>query len=415
MMMNNPASYLTEVHFESHPDTVPVEEAVRIVRSIAHSTGTETIPLDDAYERTLATAILAPSDIPGYTRSTRDGYAIISADTSHASPENPCILTLTGEIRKGSPETYTIHQGQAILIQTGGVLPDGADAVVMKEEGQECHDTLSIKKTVASGENIISQDEDFRKDEPVYPEGWILRPQDIGVLASIGKTLVTVRKRPVIGIISTGKELVPSESVPKKGEVREVNSYLIAAFCRRQGAIPTRYGIIRDDAEELRRLLTDASRECDAIIISGGSARDHNDVTARVIRSLGEVYTESISFAPEKRTTIGRINSVLVIGLPGHPSSTFMVLALVVIHLIQALKGSPCQRIYRRWVRLTDHLHAHPGTDRYIRVRIHDDDAVPIFGKAGLIHMLAMSDGLVKIPAGSAGFQAGDQVEVMIW
>ncbi|PKL59561.1 MAG: molybdopterin molybdenumtransferase MoeA [Methanomicrobiales archaeon HGW-Methanomicrobiales-4] len=413
--MNKPAADLIKLHFESHPDTVPVEEAVRIVRSIVHSTGTETIPLDEADERTLAETILAHSDIPGFPRSTRDGYAIIAADTCRASPDNPCILTLTGEIRKGPSGTDIIHPGQAISIQTGGVLPEGAEAVVMKEESGKCHDTLIIKKPVASGENIIRQDEDFRKNEPVYPEGWILRPQDIGVLASIGKTLVTVRKRPVIGIISTGRELVPSESVPKDGEVREVNSYLIAAFCRRQGAIPARYGIIRDDAEELRCLLMHASRECDAIIVSGGSARDHNDVTARVIRSLGEVYTESISFAPEKRTTIGRINTVLVIGLPGHPSSTFMVLALVVIHLIQALKGSPCQRIYRRQVRLSDHLHAHPDNDRYIRVRIQDDDAIPVFGKAGLMNMLAMSDGLVKIPAGSPGFQAGDQVEVMIW
>ncbi|HWQ65869.1 MAG TPA: gephyrin-like molybdotransferase Glp [Methanospirillum sp.] len=413
--MDNIADIPPDHHTDTYPDTVPVEDAVRIVRSIAHTTGTETIPLDDADGRTLAETILAPSDIPGFVRASRNGYAIIAADSCHASDETPCILHLIGQIQKGVSSLHPILPGQAFTIQTGGVLPDGADTVVMEEDGEECQGMLIIRTPMASGENIIRKDEDFSKDEPVYPEGWILRAQDIGVLASIGKTLVTVRKKPVIGIISTGRELVPSESLPREGEVREVNSYLISAFCRRQGAVPARYGIIRDDAEDLQRLLLHASRECDAIIVSGGSARDHNDVTARVIRKLGEVFTESISFSPEKRTTIGRINTVLVIGLPGHPSSTFMVLVLVVIHLIQALKGSPCQRVYRRIVRLTDHLHGHPGNDRYIRVRIHGDEAAPVFGKAGLIHMLAMSDGLVRIPAGSQGYRAGDQVEVMIW
>lgn len=398
----------------SDPETVPLEEAVRIVRSIAHKTGTETIPVDEADGRTLSESIFASDDIPGFDRATMNGFAVISSDTiaAQASPVN---LTITGSIKKGLSTNHNLAPGQAFLIQTGGKLPAGADSVILEEDCIVQGDVITIQHPVPSGVNIIRKDEDFRKGEPVYPAGWILRPQDIAVLVSIGRIRVKVRKKPIIGIISTGRELVPSESIPKSGEVREVNSYLVTAFCKRQGAIPVRYGIIRDDAEDLTRLIEQASQECDAIIVSGGSSRDEHDITAQVIHKLGKVYTEGISFAPEKRTTIGQIDSVLVIGLPGHPSATFMVLTLVVIHLLQAMKGSPNQQVYRKYAMLTDTLHASKDSDRYIRVTITDDKATPVFGKAGLIHMLSQSDGIVKIPAGSKGFNVGDRVEVMIW
>jgi molybdopterin molybdotransferase len=412
--MSNTKGTLSETGDSDHT-VVPVNEAVKIVRSITHLTGTETIPLDDAEGRTLAELVISPADLPGYSRSGLNGYAVISADTRYASRESPSVLSLAGTVHKGRNAQIQLRQGQAVRIETGGLLPEHADAVVREEESNLQSGYLYLNKPVLVGENLIRKDEDFYKGEHVYPAGWILRPQDIGVLAAIGKTRVTVRKKPVIGIISTGKELIPAEAVPETGQVREVNSYLIAAFCRRQGAIPVRYGIVRDDEEELTMLLSKAAGECDAVIVSGGSARDQNDVTARVVRKFGKVFAESISFAPEKRTTIGRVNSVLVLGLPGHPSATFMVLVLVVVHLIQALKGSPCQRTFRKTVRLTDTLYAEKDKDRYIRLMFREDSGVPVFGKAGLINLLAMSDGLVRVPAGSPGFHAGEQVEVMIW
>lgn len=398
----------------SDTETVPLEEAVRIVRSIAHKTGTETIPVDEADGRTLSESIFAPDDIPGFDRATVNGYALISSDTIKAQA-GPINLTIIGSIRKGLSTNHELSPGQTVSIQTGGKLPAGADSVILEEDSIVQGDVIVIQHPVPPGVHIIRRDEDFKKGEPVYPAGWILRPQDIAVLVSIGKIRVKVRKKPIIGIISTGRELVPSESIPKSGEVREVNSYLVTAFCKRQGAIPVRYGIIRDDAEELIKMIEQASQECDAIIVSGGSSRDEHDITAQVIHKLGKVYTEGISFAPEKRTTIGQIDSVLVIGLPGHPSATFMVLTLVVIHLLQAMKGSPNQQVYHKYVRLTDTLHACKNSDRYIRVTITDDKATPVFGKAGLIHMLSQSDGIVKIPAGSKGYNVGDRVEVMIW
>jgi molybdopterin molybdotransferase len=403
-----------ELSLQDHCN-VSLEEAVRIVRSIAHKTGTETVAVDEAEGRILSEIISAPTDMPGFDRSARNGYAIMVSDTVDASENIPSALTITGTIRKGVSPARQMHHQEAMAIETGAMLPKGADAVVPAEECVVRDNQIVITTPVSSREHIIRKDEDYQKNEKIYPEGWTVRPQDIPVLASIGKIRIKVRKKPIIGVISTGRELIPSESIPKSGEVREVNSHLISAFCRRQGAVPVRYGIVRDNTEELSHLLEEAAQECDAIIVSGGSSRDKYDVTAQVIHSLGKVYTEGISFAPDKRTTIGRIGTVLVVGLPGHPSATFMVLTLVVIHLIQAMKGSPDQAVYRRKVRLTDHLVANKETDRYVRVSITDECATPVFGKSGLIHMLSQSDGIVRIPAGSKGFREGEMVEVMTW
>ena len=396
-------------------DVVPIEEAVRIVRSIAHQTGTETIPIDDGDGRTLSEPVIAQTDIPGFERSWRDGYAVCADDINSAGDSTPINLSCLGSVRMGTPSTQTIASGQCMYIPTGGQLPAGADAVVMVEYTERIGKSVFIKKPAIPGENIIRRDEDFKASDLIYPAGWILRPQDIGVLASVGKTRIAVRKNPIIGIISTGIELVPAEAIPRSGEVREVNSHLISVFCRRQGAVPMRYGIIRDDPDELRQTVARACQECDAVVISGGSSKDRNDITARIISELGEVYVHGISIAPGKPTIIGKIQDIPVIGLPGHPASTFMVLSLVVIHLLQAMKGSPCQRVFRKRVKMATSVPSEQGREHYLRVRIDGDIATPVLGKSGLMNTLAWSDGIIRIPAGDEGYEAGDEVEVMVW
>lgn len=396
-------------------DVVPIEEAVRIVRSISHQTGTETIPIDNADTRTLSEPIFAPTDIPGFDRSWRDGFAVIAEATSTASESSPIALQCLGSVRMGTPSTSTVTPGHCMYIPTGGHLPEGADSVIMIEYTDRIGDTVFIKQPVIKGENIIRKDEDFKASDLIYPASWIIRPQDIGVLASVGKTRITVRKNPVIGIISTGTELVPAEAIPRPGEVREVNSHLISVFCRRQGAIPVKYGIIRDNPDELRAIISRAVEECDAVIISGGSSKDRNDITAQTISELGEVFVHGISIAPGKPTIIGKIKDIPVIGLPGHPASTFMVLSLVVVHLLQAMKGSPCQRIFKRKVTMATSVPSESGREHYLRVRIEGDMATPVLGKSGLMNTLAWSDGIIRIPAGDEGYEAGDEVEVMLW
>lgn len=396
-------------------DVVSIDEAVRTVRSIAKQTGTETIIIDEADGRVLAESIISLENIPGFDRSWKDGYAVCASDTYSASESAPVILTLNGSISMGKTNPGQIHPGECMYIPTGGQMPEGADAVVMIEYSQQVGEKVLIKQPVVVRENVIARDEDFSAGTVIYPSGFTLRPQDIGVLAAIGKTRISVRKNPRIGIISTGVELVPAEAIPRVGEVREVNSHLISVFLKRQGAVTVRYGIIRDNMEELVRTIETASHECDAVIISGGSSKDRNDITFRAISSLGTVFIHGISIAPGKPTIIGQCDGVPVIGLPGHPVSTFMVMTLVAIHLIQAMKGAPCQHVYKKTIKMATDLKAEGGREQYVRVKIENDAATPVLGKSGLLNTLLHSDGIIHIPSGKEGLVKGEEVEVRLW
>jgi molybdopterin molybdotransferase len=412
--MQNPATFAQEKP-EPFFDVVTIDEAVRTVRSIAKQTGTETIMIDEADGRVLAESIITHEDIPGFNRSWKDGYAVIAAETYSASDSSPVILTLVGSITMGKTERGRINPGECMYIPTGGQMPDDADAVVMIEYAEQAGSKVLIKQPVIEQENVIAKDEDFSAETVIYPTGFTLRPQDIGVLAAIGRTRISVRKNPRIGVISTGIELVPAEAIPRIGEVREVNSHLISVFLRRQGAIPVRYGIIRDNMEELIRTIETASRECDAVIVSGGSSKDRNDITYRAIASLGKVFVHGISIAPGKPTIIGRCEDVPIIGLPGHPVSTFMVLTLVAVHLIQAMKGAPCQHIYKKTIRMATDLRIEGGREQYIRVKIENEVATPVLGKSGLLNTLLHSDGIIHVPSGKEGLMKGEEVEVRLW
>ncbi len=407
----NTPHYQVETFF----DVVTIDEAVRTVRSIAKQTGTETIMIDEADGRVLAESILTHEDIPGFDRSWKDGYAVVASDTYPATESSPGILSLKGAIAMGKTDLGQIQPGECMYIPTGGQMPAGADAVVMIEYSQQVGEKVLIRQPVVVRENVIAKDEDFSAGTVIYPSGFTLRPQDIGVLAAIGRTRISVRKNPRIGIISTGVELVPSEAIPRIGEVREVNSHLISVFLRRQGAVPVRYGIIRDNMEELIKTIETASRECDAIVVSGGSSKDRNDITFRAIASLGKVFVHGISIAPGKPTIIGQCEEVPVIGLPGHPVSTFMVLTLVAVHLIQAMKGAPCQHVYKKTIRMATDLKSEGGREQYIRVKIENDAATPVLGKSGLLNTLLHSDGIIHIPPGKEGLVKGEEVEVRLW
>ena len=396
-------------------EVVTIDEAVRTVRSIAKQTGTETIAIDEADGRVLAESIITYEDFPGFDRSWKDGFAVLASDTYTASENNPVILSLNGSIAMGKTELGQIQPGECMYIPTGGQMPRGADAVVMIEYAQQAGSKVLIRQPVVVRENVIAKDEDFGAGKIIYPAGFTLRPQDIGVLAAIGKTRISVRKNPRIGIISTGVELVPAEAIPRVGEVREVNSHLISVFLKRQGAFTVRYGIIRDNLQELVKTIETASRECDAIIVSGGSSKDRNDITFRAIASVGKVFIHGISIAPGKPTIIGKCEDVPVIGLPGHPVSTFMVLTLVVVHLIQAMKGAPCQHIYKKTIKMATDLRSEGGREQYIRVKIENETATPVLGKSGLLNTLLHSDGIIHIPSGKEGLLKGEEIEVRLW
>jgi molybdopterin molybdotransferase len=395
---------------------IPVIEAINLINRISPPLEVEYVPLTEAYGRVLAEDVRADRDIPGFDRSVKDGFAVNSADTVGVSEAAPVPLTKVGEITMGQRGYgIRINPGECVYIPTGGVLPEGADAVVMLEYCQDLGEMVLAGRQVSPGENIIRANEDYTHGEGVLTAGRLLKVQDIGVLAAVGASRVAVRKRPVVGIVPTGIELVPPDVVPESGEVRDVNSYLCGAFVEERGGIPRYYDIVRDNPEDLAALLTSALDECDALLITGGSSKDDRDITAGVIGSLGEVLAHGLALAPGKPTIIGKIGHAPVIGIPGHPASTMVVLTVLAAPLLQALTGCIDRREAKQKAVLTRSIPSERGREEYVRVKLLGDEAVPLFGKSGLLNTLVQSDGLVRILQGCEGLEAESEVDVTLW
>ena len=395
-------------------EVVSVAEAVKAVQTIAPPPGCEDVPLADALHRVLARDVLADIDIPGFDRSTVDGYAVAASETTGASEAIPAMLQCRGRVGMGSADAGSISPGSCRYVPTGGALPAGADAVVMIEHAEQIGDDILVHRPVAPGENVVFGGEDFRAGKAVLERGRVLTPREIGVAAAVGADRVSVVKMPKIGIISTGNELVPVVEAPGPGEVRDANSYLAGAFVTERGCHPVYFGIVRDDRAVLKRAVSSALERCDAVLVSGGSSKDERDNTAAVVAELGKVMVHGIAIAPGKPTIIGTARGKPVIGLPGHPASAFVVLVAVVDHLLAAMRQTA---VFRRTVRarLTQNVPSTRGREDYVRVSLGNGEATPVFGKSGLLNTLVQSDGLVRIPASSEGLEVGEEVEVILW
>ena len=394
---------------------VPVADAIATVQRIAVRGAKESVPLNDALHRVLAEDVPADTDIPGFTRSVVDGYAVRAADTAGSSEAVPAMLALAGRVTMGSGTDLKCASGTCIYVPTGGILPGGADAVVMIENAEQVGTEVLVKKAVADGENILFFNEDFLQGEPVLRQGRRLSAQDIGVLAAAGCTGVPVIRMPKIGILSTGNELVPVTELPQAGQVRDVNSYVIASALRDFGCLPLFYGIIEDEREALGTAIRRAAAECDAVLVSGGSSKDERDMVSSIIAEQGDVLVHGIAIAPGKPTIIGQCNGTPVIGLPGHPASAFIVLTAIVRHLITAMTGETGSSVRTLQAALGQNIPSAKGREDYVRVMVNGGIATPLFGKSGLLNTLVRSTGVVRVPAGSEGLESGTAVEVILW
>jgi molybdopterin molybdotransferase len=393
---------------------VSLEEAVHIIRTLAPPPGEEEISLGEALHRVLARDVKAREDIPGFARTTVDGYAVRAADTAGAGEAAPALLRLAGEIPMGRAAERPLRPGEGFSIPTGAMLPSGADAAVMIEHTERIGDEILVKRPVAPGENVILAGEDFPAGSTILPRDRRLSPRDAGILAAAGCDRVTVYRRPVVGIISTGNELVPPTETPGPGQVRDANGPMCAAFAEDLGCRPLLYGIVSDDREALGRALGKAVGECDAILLSGGSSKDVRDHAAQVIGEKGEVLVHGIAIAPGKPTIIGKAGGKPVIGLPGHPASAYVILHTLAGPLLAAMSG--CPREERRVAAvLAENIPSQKGRVEFVRVWLDNGRAVPCFGKSGLLNTFAESDGLVRVPAELEGFEAGETVEVILW
>lgn len=405
--------------------TPPSEALELFMRTWSGPDGPEVdqIPSESALGRVLAEDITAPHPMPPFPRSTVDGFAVRAADTHGATPSLPAYLEIIGEVHMGAQAGLELSPGQAAIVHTGGMIPPGADGVVMLEDTQESRQgEIEILKAIAGGENVLVEGEDVKSGEVVLQSGIEIRPQEIGGLMALGFTEVKVAVQPKVGILSSGDEVVDPFEDPGPGQVRDINSYTLAGLIAKAGGVPIRRGIIPDDRPALAAAASQAFDRDDIVVITAGSSVSARDITVDILRDLGEpgVLTHGLAIKPGKPTILALAEDKPLIGLPGNPVSALVVGGLILPPIIRRSLGM----LREKWIpqvpaRLSVNVASKAGREDYQPVRLIPGEqgllAEPIYGRSNLIFTLVRADGLVRIPAEANGLPAGEQVLVRLF
>lgn len=379
---------------------------------------TEHINFEDAIGRVLAEDIKALEYVPDFDRSTVDGYAVRASDTFGCSDAIPAILPLCGEVLMGQGAEFTLPAGSCCAVPTGGAIPDGADCAVMIEYTEDYGDgCIGISRPGAPGQNLIFRGDDVQPGKTVLRAGRFLSSQDIGALAAIGRNSVPVVKKLRVGVISTGDELVPPDAIPAAGQVRDVNGPMLRVMLKAFGAEAVDYGIVVDDDKLLADTMRKAAKQCDAVLISGGSSVGVKDAACRTIESLGTLLLHGIAIKPGKPTIMGKAGDKPLIGLPGHPVAAYFITKLFVLPLLSRLMGRDMSE-YTVTAVLTESVGANHGRAQYNCCRLEQADgkllAHPIRSKSGLITSLAGTDGFFCIDRDCEGLPQGAEIQVRV-
>jgi molybdopterin molybdotransferase len=406
-------------------DLISAEEAMRRLEGFA-AERIETIDSRSAVGRVAASEIRAKDDIPHFFRSNMDGYAVRAEDTLGASKRSALSLAVIGTVAMGEDTELRISAGKAARISTGGMMPEGADAVVLVEHTEELPgNRVAVRESVVAGQSTVAIGEDMRAGDLVFERGHRFRASDVGVLTGIGQTTIEVFTLPRVGVIATGDEIVEPDAELPPGRVRNVNEYLLAALAARCGTTVHDYGVIGDDPDALRRALEEAVAENDAVFVSGGSSKGTKDLTRAAFESIPgtEILFHGIAIAPGKPTLLAKIGGKALMGVPGNPAAVAVVFTLFGEPLVRALGGEPLERILalrpRVRARLATRIPAAEGRDDFTRVRLDPVDgdlpiAHSILGKSVALSTIARADGLVRVPASSSGLAAGTEVDVLL-
>ena len=406
--------------------TRTVAEALTALADVRVTAG-ESIELDQALGRVPVETVRAPGPLPGFARSTVDGYAVVAADTYGASEALPAYLDLSGAVAMGTAPQVAVAAGAAVSIPTGGALPEGADTVVMVEHTQQTMPgSVEVVRPVAPGDGVVRADEDLAAGDVLVPAGRPLRAQDLGVLAAAGVTTVQAHTRPNVGIVSTGDEVVaPDTARLEPGQVRDATASALHALVHQAGGTPRSYGIVPDDAAALERVLRDAVAECDVVVVSAGSSVGARDETAGVVELLGPpgIVCHGIAVRPGKPTLLAQSGDVPVVGLPGNPLSALVVFRLVGLPLVRRVGGCtdvPPEPTVR--ARLTRQVPSLAGRLDVVQVRVAHCDgpggvatAEPVFGASALLSVLTSADGYVCVPEESTGLDGDAEVVVTLY
>ena len=378
--------------------------------------GMETVRLDEALGRRIAESVVAQKGVPAFDRSTVDGFAVAARDTFGCSEALPALLDLVGEVQMGAVPDFACAPGSCARIPTGGQVPAGADAVVMLEFCEEYGDgTVGVGKPAAPGENMVFRNDDVAPGQVLIEKGAVLSAHRIGTLASLGIVRPRVLARPVVGVVSTGDEIVEADTETAGAQMHDVNAPVLAAAARACGAAVARFPIVPDDRGALLDTVRKGLETCDMLLVSGGSSAGQRDNTALVLGELGRILFHGVAVKPGKPTMCAEIDGKPVFGLPGHPVAAYLMF-LELVRPLLAGHGSGLPPVHAR---LAEGVPSNNGRTELVAARLERRDgelvAVPGRGKSGLISQLAGMDGYFVIDRDREGLAAGSEVDVRLF
>ena len=382
----------------------------------------EHVPLQLAPGRILAEDVFAGEDVPAFRRSTVDGYAVCSADTAAAGEGVPAFLSVAGQVEMGCAAHFSIAGGQCAEVATGGMLPGGADAVLMVEYTEPFGEGgIAVYGSVSNGENVVQIGDDAQANSLLLRRGKRILPKDIGALVAVGVTQLSVYRKPRLSIISTGDELIEPGRAPLPGQVRDINTGALTALAQGNGLEVASTAVLPDDEHALEAAIREAIRHSDIVAVSGGSSQGKKDMTRALFDKVAApgVFTHGLAVKPGKPTILGCDDATrtVLVGLPGHPVAALMMFELLVVWLLREVTGCPPPPGIP--ARLTCNVAGAPGKLSCWPVQLTWDGecytARPIFGKSGLITTLASADGYFTSERDTEGLSAWQTVLVHLF
>jgi molybdopterin molybdotransferase len=396
-----------------------LKEAQEIVLSYAQETGGEEVPLASALGRVVKKDFYAPFDLPSFSRSAMDGFAVKVADLTGASPDQPVKLKLVDEVPAGYVSSKTITSGKTIKIMTGALIPQGAEAVIMVEDTKTEKDGILMFKSVRKNENISPAGEDVKKGELVLRKGSFIRPAELAILASFNCPKIEVAKKPVVSIISTGDELVPVGKELKEGQIRESNSFSLAGAVKLSGGEPKIIGIVKDNKKDLLEKINQG-KEADIMLLSGGVSVGDYDIVKDVLVEDGirEIFWK-VKIKPGKPIFFGVLNQTLIFGLPGYPLSSLITFEFLVRPAILKMLGRT--QLHRRKIKakLTEEIKRKPGRLEYQRASLTYQEGKYYVTPTSLqlssaLSSLVQADCLIELTPEVSAIKKGEPVEVIL-
>jgi molybdopterin molybdotransferase len=409
-------------------DLLSVEEALARVLARVQSLPSENVSIAEALGRVLAEDIVAPFSVPPFRNSAMDGYAVRAADVVGATPETPVYLTPIEDVSAGRMPERTVGQGQAARIMTGAPLPPGADAVVPVEDTDDrwrvegytpLPERVAIFRPVAAGGNVRPAGEDIQAGQVVLREGTILRPQDIGVLVSLGFERLPVRRQPRVAILATGDELVEVGQPLSPGQIHNSNSYMLAGLVQQCGGVPYRLPVARDTLDEVRARFEEAlALQPDFVLSSAGVSVGTHDVVRTVVEQLGRIEVWRVNVKPGKPLAFGQVGGVPFFGLPGNPVSAMVTFELFVRPALRKALGTDPLAVPLTTAVLDEDLTL-DGRRTYVRVVLRERDGELVARttgtqSSGVLMSMVLADGLMIIPEGQSRVTAGSRFPVRL-